>query len=330
VRLAVPERGTTVVNDLVRGPISWENRFVEDQVLLKSDGFPTYHFAVVVDDHLMDISHILRGEDWIPSTPKQILLYQAFGWEIPQFVHLPLVNGEDGRKLGKRHGATSVTAFEEGGYLPEALFNFLALLGWSAGAGEEGEIFSREELVRRFRLEAINKSPAVFAYAKLDWMNGVYIRALSHAELAARVEPFLRAAGLAVDRERLALIVPHIQERIKTLREAVDMAGFVFAETVTVAPEALAVKGTTPDGAAEALRRSLAALEALPAWDEAGLEQALRALAGELGLKPGTLFGVVRVAATGRTVTPPLFASLHALGREATLRRLGEALQVLV
>ncbi|RLC83882.1 MAG: glutamate--tRNA ligase, partial [Chloroflexi bacterium] len=173
IRLKVPREGTTTVHDLLRGDITFENRLIDDQILLKSDGFPTYHLAVVVDDHLMNITHIMRGDDWISSTPKRVLLYQALGWEPPVYAHVPLVLGPDGKKLSKRHGAVSIADFRKQGYLPDALFNFLALLGWSPGEGEEQEIFSREELLELFDIQHINLASAVFSYDKLDWMNGV-------------------------------------------------------------------------------------------------------------------------------------------------------------
>ncbi|MEA3344691.1 MAG: glutamate--tRNA ligase, partial [Chloroflexota bacterium] len=223
IRLAVPLEGTTKVHDLIRGDVTFENQLIDDQVLLKSDGFPTYHLAVVVDDHEMDITHVIRADEWLSSTPKHILLYQAFGWEPPQFAHVPIVLGEDGKRLSKRHGATSIAEFKRMGYLPEALFNFLALLGWAPGEGEEQEIFSREELVQLFDLTRVQPSAARFSYDKLDWMNSEYIRALPADELAERLLPVLRDAGLDASLDKVRELVPLVRERLKTLNDAVEL-----------------------------------------------------------------------------------------------------------
>ncbi|MGD8996709.1 MAG: glutamate--tRNA ligase, partial [Anaerolineae bacterium] len=220
IRLKVPLEGETIVHDAIFGDMTFDNELIDDQILLKSDGFPTYHLAVVVDDHHMQITHVIRGEDWISSTPKRILIYQAMDWEPPVYCHVPLVNGPDGQKLSKRHGATSIAEFRHQGYLPEALLNFLALLGWSPGEGEEQEVFSREALIERFDLFRVSKSPATFSYEKLNWMNGVYIRKLSQEELVERLLPFWQRVGLVPDpcpeemMCRLRRIVPLIQERL--------------------------------------------------------------------------------------------------------------------
>ena len=336
IRLKVPLEGQTVVHDVIKGDVVFENSGIDDQVLLKSDGFPTYHLAVVVDDHFMRVTHIARGDDWIPSTPKRILIYRAMGWEPPTYCHLPLVNGPDGKKLGKRHGATSITEFRDQGYLPEALFNFLAFLGWAPGEGEEQELFSREELIERFDLFRVNKAPAVFSYDKLDWMNGVYIRNLSEEELLERLLPFWQKADLVPDpcpeevRAMLRRIVPLVQERLKRLETVVEWTAFLFGEIKPPPAERLVGKKMTPGESLAALRRARALLAEVEPFEAEAMEPPMRALADELGLKAGQLFGVVRWAVTGQKVAPPLFGSLAVLGRERVLARLDAAEETLV
>mgnify|MGYP000076624371 FL=1 len=335
IRFAVPLEGATTFHDLFRGPITFENSVLQDHVLIKSDGWPTYHFANVVDDHLMAITHVLRAEEWISSTPLHVLLYRAFGWEPPAFGHLSLIFGKDRKKLSKRHGATEILTFKKLGYLPEALFNFLALLGWSMPGKGETEIYSREEIIRNFTLDRITVSPAIFDYEKLDWMNGYYIRQLSVPDLTERLIPFLQEAGLLPPgpvapetRAYLEQIVPLIQERIKRLGEAPELVDFFFREPQDYPPTLLIVKGTTPEMVRTALERTRAVLERTDFTVE-GLEMALRALAPELGLTTSQLFGIIRVAVTGRTVAPPLFQTMAVLGRERTLARLERARQLL-
>ena len=335
IRLKVPREGTTTFHDLLRGDITFENALIDDQILLKSDGYPTYHLAVVVDDHMMKISHVIRGDDWIPSTPKRILLYQAFGWEPPTYVHVPLVLGPDGKKLSKRHGATSVDDFRRQGYLPEALFNFLALLGWAPGEGEEQEIFTRQELIERFDIHHINLAPAVFSYEKLNWMNGYYIRQLDQEELLQRLIPFWQDAGLiptpapAEMLPTLRLLVPLVQERLKTLRDVVAWTDFVFQEIEPPPAEALIGRKMTAQQSLDALRETRHLLSGLVQFTAEAMEPPMRELAARLGLKAGQLFGVVRMAVTGKKVSPPLFGSIQALGRTRTLKRLERAERVL-
>ncbi len=335
IRLKVPREGVTVMHDLLRGDIVFENRLLDDQVLLKSDGFPTYHLAVVIDDHLMGITHIMRGDDWISSEPKRLLLYEAFGWEPPVYAHVPLVLGPDGKKLSKRHGAVSIDEFRRQGYLPEALFNFLALLGWAPGGGEEREIFSREELIERFDITHINLAPAVFSYDKLNWMNGCYIRALSRDELLERLIPFWVEAGLIPPEvpveilPTLKLLVPLVQERLKTLRDVVELTDFVFTDIPVPPVEKLIGAKMTAAQSLEAIRRVQALMATVPHFEAEALEMPMRQLAADLGLKAGQLFGIVRNAVTGKEVSPPLFGSIEALGRTTTLKRLGRAEEVL-
>ncbi|NLF00684.1 MAG: glutamate--tRNA ligase [Anaerolineales bacterium] len=331
LRLKVPLAGQTVVHDLIKGDMVFDNSVVDDQVLLKSDGFPTYHLAVVVDDHFMQITHVLRGDDWIPSEPKRVLIYDAMGWDIPVYAHVPLVLGSDGKKLGKRHGATSVTEFRRQGFLPEALLNFLALLGWSPGEGEEQEVFSRADLIARFELERINRAPASFSYDKLDWMNGVYIRDLSEAELLDRLLPYWQEAGLAPEpvpaelRETLRQIVPLVQERLKRLTEVVPLTEFMLRDIEAPPVQELIGRKMTPSSSLGALQRARDVLALTEPFDAEAMELAMRALADELGLSASQLFGIVRWAVTGQKVAPPLFGSLTVLGRDRALVRLDRA-----
>ncbi len=333
IRLRVPLEGETVVHDEIRGELVFDNQLVDDQILLKTDGYPTYHLAVVVDDHLMEISHVIRGDDWISSTPKRVLIYEAMGWERPAYCHVPLVNGPDGQKLSKRHGATSITEFREQGYLPEALFNFLALLGWSPGEGEEQEVFSREELVERFDLFRVSTSPATFSYDKLRWMNGVYIRSLSEEELVERLLPFWQRADLVPDpcpetmRPKLRRIVPLIQERLKTLDEAVEWTAFMFVEIDAPPAERLVPKGMTAEESGRMLEAARDLLGGIEPFEPDEIEQPLRELTDPLGVSTGQLLGTLRWATTNRKATPPLFGTLAAIGRERVVRRIDRAIE---
>ncbi|MDP2675463.1 MAG: glutamate--tRNA ligase [Dehalococcoidia bacterium] len=329
VRFKTPLTGQTAFHDLVRGDITFENDTLDDFVLLKSDGFPVYHLANVVDDTLMEITHILRGDEWLSSTPRHVLLYAAFGWEPPAFAHLPMILGPDRSKLSKRHGDTSVLEFRERGFLPEALFNFLGLLGWSLD--DRTEIIDRDTFVRQFSLDRVLANPAVFNFEKLTWMNGVYIRGLTDEELAERTAPYLeRALGRPVDRDVLARIAPLIRERIKLLAEAAEMADFFFVEgELDYATETLLGKkfaGDTP-GAAAALQAVVVRVEGSEPWQHEALEGVIRPLSEELALKAGDLFGLIRVAVSGKTVSPPLFETMAMLGRERTLERLASAVR---
>ena len=330
VRFRTPLEGQTSFHDVVRGDIEFENVTIDDFIILKSDGFPTAHLAHIVDDHLMEISHVLRGDEWVSSTPRQILLYQALGWEPPQFVHLSIILGPDKAKLSKRHGAVSVLDYRDQGYLPEAMFNFLGLLGWSLD--DHSVVIDREQFVQHFSLERIGKNPAVFDLEKLTWMNGVYLRELPEERLADLIAERLESdlppsAPRPIDRETVRRLAPLIRERIKRLDEIAGMTeGFFTDELPYGAPELLG-KGFKKDaaGAQEALRQAKARIEALPAWEHEALEASLRSLAEDLGVKAGELFMLLRVAVTGRPVSPPLFESMEVLGRERCLRRLDEA-----
>jgi len=343
IRLKVPLEGQTIVPDRIRGDVPFENALLEDVVLLKSDGFPTYHLANVVDDHLMRISHVMRGDEWFPSTPLHVLLYRAFGWEMPIFAHLPIILSPTGQgKMSKRKIVTAegkeypvmVREFRRAGYLPEALINALARTGWAYD--DHTEIFTREELIEKFSLEGVNDSPAAFSYDKLLWLNGVYIRRLDTEDLARRCLPFLQEAGLIPRTcpqeawQRLLRVVPLIRERIATLRDVVEQTGYFFVREIDY-PDPTLLVGKNLDAAAtrEALQEARRRLALLPTWEESALEPPLRALAEERGWKAGQLFMPIRVAVTGRTVSPGLFETLAALGRELTLERLDRAAAVL-
>jgi len=330
VRLAVPLEGRTACSDAVYGDISFENRTVDDQVLLKSNGWPTYHLAVVVDDHEMAITHVIRGEDWMPSTPKQVLLYRALAWEEPVWAHVPLILGPDRKKLSKRHGATQFVEFAREGYLPEAMFNFLVLLGWSAG-DENRELFRREEIIERFGLSGISRNPAVFDYGKLRWMNGEYIRACPADRLADLCLPRLQEAGLVhtpptPEEEGLVRqVTPLITDRMKVLSEAPALAGMFFRDPETPDDRARRKWLSAPDAA----RIVGAALEALPSEGGLGVEEAeamVDRIAASLRVERAPVIHTLRAAATGTTVGPGLFETLSVLGPARLRRRWTKAL----
>ncbi|HZT07906.1 MAG TPA: glutamate--tRNA ligase [Chloroflexota bacterium] len=323
VRFAVPLEGSTTFTDVIHGDVTWENRVLDDFVIVKSDGFPTYHLAHLVDDHVMEISHVLRGDEWISSTPRHVLLYEALGWEPPVFAHLPAILGPDRKKLSKRHGPTGIAAFQEAGYLPEAMLNYLALCGWSSGTDDE--ILSLPDLVARFTLDRVSRTGAIFDHAKLDWFNGIYIRALPPAELAARIRPFLGPDGASADDAYLAAIAGLIQDRLRTLSEARDLSSFFFAEALEYDPALLVRPGVTGDATRAALARAAALARTVEPFTHDALEPPYRALTEELGLKTSQLFMSIRVACTGRTATPPLFETMEVLGRDRVVQRLEDA-----
>ena len=332
VRFKVPLEGLTRFTDLVYGEVVFDNSTIDDFVMLKSDGYPTYHLANVVDDHAMNVSHVIRGEEWISSTPRHLLIYKALGYQHPQYVHHPLIVGPDRAKLSKRHGDVSILEFRENGYLPEAMFNFIALIGWSLD--DKTEIMTRQQLIEGFSLERIGKTPAVFNREKLEWMNGVYIRGLGVDDFARRAIPFLEkglppAVRRPLDMEYVRRIAPLVQERTKKLTELPELTKFFFVEELEYDPAGLIGKNMTQEDAVRALAAVLPGLEVLPAFDEASLEGLLRPLAEELGLKAGQLFSVLRTAVTGEIATPPLFQTMAVLGKEKCLARIAAAIQIL-
>jgi len=323
VRQAIPIAGTTTLQDLVMGTVRFRNDTLDDHVLLKSDGFPTYHLAFAVDDHAMRISHIIRGDGWLPSAPKHLLLFQAFNWLPPAFAHLPLVLGPDKKPLAKRHGAKDVLEYREAGYLPEAVDNFIAFLGWSPGTDQD--IFTMEQLIQAFDLSKIQASPAVANLERLDWLNGQFIRRLTPDELAARVAPKMPT----VSAHALTPLIPLVQERLRTLNDAPEMLRFFFEDPDTYRPEQMIPKAHDAPATAVALRTAGATLGGLTAWTPDAIEAALRGQAEQIGWSSRDLFMALRVAVTGRTVTPPLIESISRLSKDTVLNRLDRAARAL-
>jgi glutamyl-tRNA synthetase len=309
IRFRMPDEGTTGWDDVVRGRIEIPNETIEDLVLVRSDGRPTYNFASPMEDVWDGITHVIRGEDHISNTPKQINLIRAVGADVPVYAHVPNVNGTDNKKLSKRHGAVTVKEFRDAGYVPPALMNFLALLGWAPDG--ETTIMSPEELVERFDLTRVQPSPAAFDYQKLDWMNGVYLRGMPPEEYAHALIIFLGEQGYDWDAQLVAKAAPLVQEKIQKLGEFPAFAGFFFAR---VEPEGQ-VDGEVLPAAAEAL-------SGVEPFEAAEIEATLRELAERLGLKPRDAFQPIRLAVTGSKVSPGLFESLELLGREESLARL--------
>jgi glutamyl-tRNA synthetase len=323
VRLRVPE-GETVYHDRLRGEITFQNETIDDQVLLKSDGFPTYHLANVVDDHRMGISHVVRAEEWITSTPKHVLLYEAFGWEPPEFVHMPLLRNKDRSKISKRKNPVSLDWYREQGYLPEALRNFLALLGFSMP--DEREVFSLDEFIDAFTWDRVRTSGPVFDLEKLDWLNGVYIREMEAEALAERLAEAVPTAAQA-DRDVLLQIIPLIRERIKTLSDFDQWAGFFFAERLDYEPDLLVAKKSSREEALAVLQAAEETLAVVDSWDAESLETAVRTLPDKVGCKGRPVFMGLRVAVTGSTASPPLFESMDILGREKSLTFIRQAIE---
>jgi glutamyl-tRNA synthetase len=316
IRFRMPDEGVTGFDDVVLGRIDVANEELEDLVLVRSDGRPTYNFASPLEDMWDGITHVIRGPDHISNTPKQIQLLRAIDAPVPVYAHVPNVNGADGSKLSKRHGAVSVAEFRSGGYLPEALMNFLALLGWAPDG--ETTIMSRDELVERFSLERVGSSPAAFDYAKLDWMNGVYLRALPEKEYGERLVAFLGEQGSDWPEKRVREAVPLVQEKIARLDEFPGFAGFLFHE-VEPDPSLLDER---------VLARAEPALDATEPWTAGEIETRLKQLCDELGEKPRTVYPPIRVAVTGSRVSPGLYESLELLGKDESLRRIHAAVEV--
>ncbi len=316
IRFRMPDEGVTAFDDVVLGRIEVPNAELEDLVLVRSDGRPTYNFASPLEDVWDGITHVIRGPDHISNTPKQINLLRAIGAQLPVYAHVPNVNGADGAKLSKRHGAVSVDDFRREGYLPEALMNFLALLGWAPDG--ETTIMSRDELVERFSLERVGASPATFDYAKLDWMNGVYLRALTADEFASRLVAYLHEQALDWPEERVRAAAVIVQEKIGKLSEFAGFAGFLFHD---VEPDPALLDENILDAAAPAL-------EGVEPWIAAEIETALKSLCDELGEKPRTVYLPIRVAVTGSRVSPGLYESLELLGKDESLARIRAASSV--
>lgn len=368
IRLKVPLEGVTKFHDHLLGDIEWKNEDISpDPVLLKSDGFPTYHLANIVDDHFMKITHVMRAQEWIPSTPLHVQMYRSFGWEHPEFCHLPMVNGEDGQKLSKRHGATSLNEFRARGYLPQAIINYVAMLGCSYEDGKD--IYSLEELEKGFKIEHLNKSPAVFDYKKLEWFNGQYIRALSDEELYKWTLPFITKTGdaaldinvsdkfpaphvgpefsgieLGEDGEpvctdksmnmtsadvkaALLRLMPLIKERLHYLTDAAEVVHFLFTEPAVPSKELIIPKRLDEAKTKEVLIAAKDFVKALPNLDHEGAENLARTTAENMGIKMGDFMMPIRMAVTGSKVSPPLIGSILILGVERSIERIDRTLK---
>jgi glutamyl-tRNA synthetase len=336
IRFKAPQAGTTTAIDLLRNPIVVDNKTIDDYVLVKSDGLPVYHLAAMVDDHEMQITHVLRGSEWLGTFPRHVLLFEAFGWEQPIWVHLPLFLNPTGKgKLSKRFAEQQsvdvtgifVTDFIELGYLSQAVNNWMALMGWALD--DHTEFFTLPDLIQGFKLQRVNTSDAAVNFSKLDHFNGLHIRALSTDALCERLIPFFEQAGYENPGPLLRRIAPIIQERIRTLDEALDMARFFFLAQLDLEPQDLVGKNMTPAQSAQTLRHARQTLADLPDLKPEPTEAALRSLADELELNAGQIFGLLRQAVTGQRVSPPLTETMEIVGQETVLARLEQAAALL-
>jgi glutamyl-tRNA synthetase len=326
IRLKIPMEGETKFTDLILGEISRQNKDISpDPVILKTDGFPTYHLANVIDDHAMEVTHVMRAQEWIPSTPLHLHIYRAFGWQHPNFCHLPMVMGPDGSKLSKRHGSTAVRDFRKDGYLPEAVLNYVSLLGWSYD--DSREFFSRGDLEKLFDMSKLNKAPAIFDYKKLEWFNGQYIRLKSDGDLRDLLLPYMSEADLIgkepsdAEKDKLLHAVPLVRERLKKLSEAPAQLAFLFGELSGWNTEEAIPKKMDAAGTLTILKALESILEGFFDRDDAANEEVFRIKSEELGVKLGQMLQPLRVAITGTTVSPPLFESIRLLGRDVTISR---------
>jgi glutamyl-tRNA synthetase len=326
LRFRLPETGTTVVEDLIHGPVEFDNSDLDDFVIARSDGYPTYNFAAVVDDAAMGITHVIRGDDHLSNTPRQILLYQALGYPLPRFAHIPMILGPDRARLSKRHGATSISAYQEMGYLPEAMVNYLVRLGWSHG---DQEIFSREEMIRYFSLEKVGKTPAVFDPQKLEWVNAHYIKTLSSSYLVGQVRPFWIRVGVseeelsAASEAWLESVVDVMRERARTLLELAQTSRYFFQDPPGYDEKAQKALAPPVNSHQADLAEQIAGLSDFSA---PALEAFYRRFAEDRGLKLAQVTQATRAALTGSTASPPLFQVMAILGKERVLRRLRLAL----
>jgi glutamyl-tRNA synthetase len=336
VRFKMPHEGAITVVDRLRGPITYENRNLDDFIIVKSDGLALYHLAAMLDDHLMKITHVIRGSEWLSTFPLHAHIIRAFGWDEPEWVHLSVFLKPSGKgKMSKRESADLlkdgysiyIKDLEDLGYLPEAVVNWIALMGWSYD--DHTEFFTLPDLIEKFDLDRLNPSPAAINFSKLDHFNGLHIRALALPDLAARLKPFLEKAGYQVDDDKLNQIAPIVQERLVTFDDVVEVAGFFFEETVNPKLEDLVGKNMSAIDSAQAIRKAYELLNGFPEIDPHKVEQPLRDLTEQLGLKPGQFFGILRVAVTGRKVSPPLLESMAVIGKQKVLERLQNAVQLL-
>ncbi len=326
IRFKAPVHGETIVDDIVKGRIVFDNAQLDDLIIMRSDGWPTYNFCVVVDDADMNITHVIRGDDHLNNTPRQLLLYKALDYKIPDFAHLPMILGHDKTRLSKRHGATSVTAYREMGYLPEALVNYLARLGWSY---KDQEVFSSDELVEKFSLEHVGKSAAVFNPEKLLWLNSHYISSMDQKEIACRLRPYLINDGLikedtVIDESWLVKVIASLKDRCRTFIEFTSAARYFFSDDVETDPDA-AKKFLTP-GNRGILEDVLKGMESLPSFSETDIDGLFKEIMSGRGVKMGQVAQPVRVALTGRTVSPGIFEVIDILGKERVLRRIKSAI----
>ncbi|MFH1684189.1 MAG: glutamate--tRNA ligase [Candidatus Margulisiibacteriota bacterium] len=323
VRFMLPPIGDTVVEDLVRGKVVFKNELLDDFVIMKSDGFPTYNFACVVDDHLMEITHVIRGDDHLSNTPRQILLYQAFGWKLPKFAHLPMILGKDKARLSKRHGATSVIDYSDVGYLPEAMLNYIAKLGWGHG---NQEIFSRQELIEKFSLKEVNKSSGIFDTDKLNWLNGKYIREILPERLVDLCEPLLIEAYGNHDVEYIKKVVLAFHDRLILIPDIVPLSKYFFSDDFEYDPKG-AQKHFKTEHAKKILETLKERLAAAEPFTKENIEPVFKELAAEMGVKLGVVIHPCRLALTGTLQSPPMYDVVEILGKTEVERRLSKALE---
>ncbi|MBI4759739.1 MAG: glutamate--tRNA ligase [Chloroflexota bacterium] len=335
IRFKMPQDGVTIAHDHLRGDIVTENKYIDDYVLLKSDGLPTYHLAAMVDDHEMKITHVLRGSEWLPTFPLHVNIVRAFGWEEPVWIHLSVFLKPSGKgKMSKREAAQAikdgysifVDDMKDLGYIPEGVLNWIALMGWGV---PEDDVMTLDQMIERFSIDSLTPSPAAVNFQKLDHFNGTHIRLLTTEDLSARIKPYFAAAGLEVRDETLLKVTPLIRERLVTLDDCLAFAAFFFKEDVEPNPEELIAKGLDAKQSAEVARRVYQILEAQPDLSHERCEPPLRAYVEESGLSANQVFGILRVAATGQKVSPPLFESLEIIGKEKVLKRLQRAIEML-
>ncbi|MGD0751518.1 MAG: glutamate--tRNA ligase [Anaerolineales bacterium] len=335
IRFKMPKQGKIITTDLVRGSITTENSALDDSVLLKSDGLPTYHLAAMVDDHLMEITHVIRGSEWLPSMPLHVHVIRAFGWQEPQFVHLSVFLKPSGKgKMSKREAAEAmqdghsifIGDMKELGYIPAGVLNWIALMGWGVSVGD---VMTLDEMVARFDINNLTPAPPAINFAKLDHFNATHIRQLPAGDLAARIKPYFLQEGLVVEDAKLIKIIPLIRERLVTLDDCLPFAAWFFKETITPNPTELVAKGLNAAQSAGIMRQSYQVLAGLPELRHELAEPPMRSLVEQLGLSPNQVFGSLRVAVTGQTVSPPLFESMEIVGKEKVLERVQKAIEIL-
>ena len=333
IRLKVPHEGTTVVHDMLRGDIAIDNSQLEDAIILKSDGWALYHLAAMVDDHMMGITHVIRSSEWLPSLPLHHMIYQAMGWDEPEWVHLSVLLSPSGKgKLSKRESeellkqgyAVFLTDFADLGYIPEAVVNWIAQMGWSYDG--QTDFFTLADLEEKFSLDHLNPAPAAMNFSKLDHFNGEHIRKLSREDLAERLVPFFQKAGIDTDYDGVYRVVPLLQERIVKLTDAPEVVGFLFEEDIPPVMDQLMQKKLEIDDCIRIAERSYEVIDGLDEFTAATMEQPLRDMVAELGYKPGQVFGLLRGAISGRKVTPPLFDCMEVIGKEKVLQRISDAI----